>query len=193
MNNSWKRVIAIGCVICGLGVSSLVLADMMYEPSGYIGAAAGRIDVNDSDFEDDDMSGKIYLGGKFGPYLGVEASANDFGDSSTSVSEWELDGATLALVGFLPLNERFGFFAKIGNLWWDADARFMGVGDDFDGSERFGGVGAQFNFNDNFSLRLEYERYKVEIDEDELNVGPGVDIDVDSRVNVASAGLQFNF
>lgn len=193
MKNTWQRAMVIGSIIGGASISSAALADMMYKPSGYIGAAVGRVDVNESDFDDNDTSAKVYLGGKFGPYLGVEASANDFGESSTDVSEWELNGTTLALVGFLPLNERFGFFLKAGNLWWEADASLAGADDDFDGSERFGGVGAQFNFNDNFSMRLEYERYKVEIDEDELGLGFGIDVDADAKVNVASAGLQFNF
>lgn len=193
MKKTLQHAIVIGSLITGSALSTAAVADIMYEPSGYIGAGLGRVDVNDSDFEDEDTSAKVYLGGKFGPYLGVEASVNDFGDSSTDVSEWELNGTTLALVGFLPFNERVALFLKLGNLWWEADASLAGADDDFDGSERFGGIGAQFNFTDNFAMRLEYERYKVEIDEDELGLGGLVDIDAESDVNVASAGLQFNF
>lgn len=100
-----------------------------------------------------------------------------------------MDGKTLAIVGFLPVNDRFGFFIKAGNLWWDADVTFMDLEEDFDGSERFGGIGGLFNFTDMFSMRAEYERYDVELEEDEI----GVDVDSDSKVNVASLGLQFNF
>lgn len=184
---SYRSLMLCG-VICGTPLATNALANDL-NPGGYIGGAYGYLDVNDSDFEGDDDSKKVYVGGKLGRYLGIEGSINDFGETSTSLASWELDGKTLALVGFFPFNESFALFVKGGNLWWDADVSVLGFERDFDGSEVFGGVGVQLNFTDSFSMRGEYERYNVELESEEV----GVDVDSDSKVNIASVGAQFNF
>lgn len=188
MKNIWHHSIVLAGVLFGSIFTANAVADYV-GPGAYIGAGYGLIDVNDSDFEDDDATKKLYFGGKFGRYVGVEAGVHDYGEASSELASWELDGKTLAIVGFLPFNESFSLFAKAGNLWWDADVSVLGIDGDFDGSEVFGGVGAQFSFNKNFALRAEYERYKVELEDDEI----GFDVDSDSKVNVASLGAQFNF
>lgn len=188
MKTKWHHSLIFGSAIGGLlPATPLFAADM--GPGGYVGAGYGIIDVNDSDFDDDDTSGKLYVGGKFGKYIGVEASVNDFGEEGGNIARWELDGKTLSLVGYLPFNDRFALFAKAGSLWWDADIEVLNVEADFDGRENFGGLGVQFNFTDVFSMRAEYERYKVDLEADEV----GVDVDSESDVNVASLGVQFNF
>lgn len=188
MKITWYRSLIIGSAMCGALMSTNVLADNM-KPGAYIGGGYGMVDVNDSEFEDDDVSKKLYVGGKLGPYFGIEGGLHDFGEASNQFASWELDGKTLAVVGFLPFNESFSLFAKAGNLWWDADVSLLGLKGDFDGSEMFGGVGVQLNFTENFAIRAEYERYKVELEADEI----GMDVDSDSKVNIASLGAQFNF
>lgn len=189
MNNiNWRNVRIAGSMLFSSMLCTNTNAEN-FEPAGYVGAAYGMIDVNSSEFEDDDTVGKIYLGGKFGRFIGIEGSINDFGEASNDLSSWELDGKALALVGHLPFNDRFGLFAKVGKLWWEADVSVLGFDVDLDGTEQFAGVGAQFNFTDFFSMRVEYERYDIEFEDDEI----GVDVDSDSKVNVASLGLQFNF
>lgn len=85
MKTTWHRSLVFGCVVCGSLVAVNVMAED-FQPHGYVGAAVGRVDVNDSEFEDDDTSEKVYVGGKFGRYVGIEASVNDFGESSNAIS-----------------------------------------------------------------------------------------------------------
>src|SRR5689334_1512396 len=103
MQTKRQHTIVAGSVLCGtlLAAAPVFAFDPAgYDPAGYIGAGYGRIDVNDSDFDDKDDSKKAYLGFKFNKYIGIEGSVNDFGESSRGAFSWDLKVKTLSLVGF---------------------------------------------------------------------------------------------
>lgn|SRR3990167_9926855 len=186
MNHSIRNSVIALSVAGGVGC----VASVQAEPSGYIGGAYGWEKLQDSDFEDDVNSKKLYFGGKFNSYIGIEASVNDYGEAENDIYKAELDGKTLALMGYMPLTDSFELFIKGGMLWWDADIEVLDVlEDEFDGEEPFFGAGMQFNFSKALSMRVEYERYDVDLTEDEV----GIDVRGETNADVASVGLQFNF
>ncbi|HEX4911812.1 MAG TPA: outer membrane beta-barrel protein [Permianibacter sp.] len=160
------------------------------ESGAYVGAAYGVSRVDGADFDDDDQAIKVFLGGRFNPYFGLEVAVNDYGDSRDGAFSSELLGNTLAAVGFLPLNDRFELFAKAGRLWWKDKVR---VGDSFrdtlDGNENFYGVGANFLVSDAMGFRLELERYEVKLSRSEI----GVELDGTFDVDVVSLGVFLHF
>lgn len=181
-----------GIALCAtMGSASMMFAGhAAAEPGMYLGGAYGQSRVDDSDFEDDNEALKVFVGGKFNDYIGLELAGNDYGESENNIYSSDLTGLTLALMVYLPLTDSFELFVKGGQLWWEADTEVFGTYDDtLDGEETFYGVGMNFNFTDTLSLRVEMERYKVELSQSEIGVG----VDGSSDVDVASVGLLFNF
>lgn len=156
------------------------------EPGFYVGAGIGNAgfevdgndpdlgDIDDLDFEGDDVGYKLLAGYRVMPYFGVEASWNDFGtpDDSTEVgnvqieTEFETDGFDFSLMGILPIGEHFDAFAKAGYFWWDVEgtATSGGIAEivQDSGEDLTYGVGAQWNPGDLFGLRAEYQIYDIE-------------------------------
>jgi len=177
-------VLAVGAGAAFVGNNALADAGM------YAGAAYGETRVNDSDFNGDNPAKKIFLGGKFNRYIGVEAAMNDYGTTGHTGYASDLKGNTLAAVVYLPLSDAFELFVKGGRLWWRDEvtvpATFHGS---MSGNENFYGAGVNFNFNKTISLRLEMERYNVKLNKDKI----GFTVDGSSYVDVASVGVLFNF
>ena len=186
-NLKFNKQAALVALIVTAGSSMSLAANA--DSGVYIGGAGGESRVNDSDFDDNNRVGKAIVGGKFNNYIGVEAAYNDFGDGGNNGYTYDLTGETLALVGYLPFTDSFNIFAKVGNLWWDDDAKVLGVSSRHDGEEIFYALGMNFNFTKVLTLRVELERYKVELSQDEI--GPGVDGSFD--LDVATVGVLFNF
>ncbi len=176
--------------------SSIVFAtnSAWAEPGFYVGGAYGQNSVNDSDFDDKNPAIKIFAGGKFNDYIGLEAAINDYGEAERTGYSAELSGNTLAVVGFLPIMDCCELFIKGGQLWWKDKVEVLDTfSDTLNGNESFYGVGADFNLSESKSssiaLRLEMERYKVELSQNEI----GADVDGSSDVDVASVSVLFNF
>lgn len=168
--------------ILALGFASLAQAA---EPGFYVGASIGNAgievegndpdlgDIDDRDFDGDDVGYKLLAGYRFVPYFGVEASWNDFGtpDDATEIgnvpieTEFETDGFDLSLMGILPLGESFDLFAKAGYFVWDVEGRASSAGVaasvQDDGEDLTYGAGAQWNPG-RFGLRAEYQIYDIE-------------------------------
>ncbi len=158
------------------------------EPGYYVGGAYGLSRVNDSDFDENNNSVlKIFVGGKYNDYIGVEGAVNDYGTSGQNGYSSDLTGNTIALVGFYPLADRFEVFIKGGRLWWrDKVVVFNTLSDTLTGNDNFYGVGVNFNLSEIIALRAEMERYKVG---DEI----GFNADASAHVDVASLGVSMNF
>ena len=86
-------------------------------------------------------------------------------------------GPTAAILGLLPLGERFELHGKAGLYFSDTRLRTRIRDDAFgenivhgeiDGSDRdvFAGVGGAWHINDRYSVRFEYQRYLDVGDED---------------------------
>lgn len=165
-----------------LGFGSLAQAA---EPGLYGGAGIGNAgievegndpdlgDIDDRDFDGDDVGYKLLAGYRIAPYFGVEASWNDFGtpDDATEIgnvpieTEFETDGFDISAMGILPIGESFDLFAKAGYFIWDLEGTSSSGGVvesvENDGEDLTYGVGAQWNPG-SFGLRLEYQIYDVE-------------------------------
>jgi len=181
-----------GIALCAtIGSAAIIFAgNAAAEPGMYVGGAYGQSRVDDSDFDDNNPAYKIFVGGKFNDYIGLELAGNDFGEAESGIYSSDLTGVTLALMVYLPLTDSFELFVKGGQLWWENDVKILNTyNDKLDGEELFYGVGMNFKFTDTLSLRVELERYKVELSQNEIGVG----VDGSFNVDVASVGLLLNF
>jgi OmpA-OmpF porin, OOP family len=177
-----KRVVFASVAIMLFAVAGTAAAQ------GYIGAGAGITKAESdvcaglSNCDDEDTGMKIFGGFKFNPNVGLEASWVDLGEVSASVpggtATGEVDGFGLAVVGMIPLNEKFGLFGKVGAYMWDSTVSAPGFGSvSDDGTDIMFGGGVNWNLTTRFGLRAEWERF---------------DIDGDN-IDFISIGAQFNF
>jgi OOP family OmpA-OmpF porin len=156
------------------------------EPGLYVGAGLGNAgievdgndpdigDVSDFDFDDSDTGYKLFAGFRFVDWFGVEAGWHDFGEPEDSQdvlgvpveTEFETDGFDATLVGYLPVGDRFDFFAKVGMFHWDVNARTEsgGLAERFedDGDDLTYGIGAQGFLLGRLGLRAEYQVFDID-------------------------------
>jgi OOP family OmpA-OmpF porin len=188
-SSSMKKVTGLALSVA-IGSGLWAAANTAYADSGvYIGAAYGLGRVDGGDFKDDTSVLKAFVGAKLNSYVGIEGGIHDFGGADNNGFRSDLTGKSLALTGFMPLGESFELFAKVGNLWWESDVKYLGLTNGQSGRELFYGAGVNLNFNPSLALRLEFERYKVELTSDEV----GINIDGTTDVDVASVGIVFAF
>lgn len=188
-SSSAKKITSLALSVA-LGSGLWIAASTAYADLGvYIGAAYGLGRVDGGDFKDDTSVLKAFVGAKFNSYVGIEGGIHDFGGADNNGFRSDLTGQSLALAGFMPLGESVELFAKVGNLWWDSDVKYLGLTNSQSGRELFYAAGLNVYFNPSLALRLEFERYKVELTSDEV----GIDIDGSTDVDVASVGVVFAF
>ena len=148
--------------------------------------------------DDKDSGWKILGGYSFNEWLALEGSYADLGEFSARATlnppgqlfgETSVQGASLDLVGTLPLTSRFSALARLGlgNMRVEQDFSNPALGAYFtsesnrDFHENYG-VGLEYRFSDAFALRTEYERYKI--DDNRLT---------DNHVDMLSLGVVFRF
>ncbi len=160
------------------------------DPGFYVAGSVGQASVDetiDSTFsiDDEDTSFSLSAGYSFNDYFAVEGGYIDFGEVSDSFSiagvtgkvKAEADGWDLALVGSLPVSEKFSLTGRAGYLFWDADIKATATGlpsisDNEDGNDLFYGVGAEYRFTNQWSLTGGWDRYELDdVDFDNLHVG----------------------
>lgn len=166
-------------------MSAFACAAQAAEPGFYVGAGIGNSgveidgndpnlgDIDDRDFNGDDVAYKLLAGFRVVDWFGVEASWNDFGtpDDAAEVgnvpieTEFETDGFDLSAMGILPVGESFDLFAKAGYFIWDLEGNANNGGViervENDGEDFTYGAGAQWNPG-NFGVRAEYQIYDIE-------------------------------
>ena len=172
-----------------VGIIALLLAVVTMqshaESNGYVGFRISQAIVDESGIDGDDTGAKFFGGYKFNDYFAIEGGYYDFGDIIDSgsltnpSSRLEIEGVSLAAVGFIPASDNVSWFGKIGIHYWDADtvgsiSTPLSTNSDTD---TFYGVGLDYVINDRWSLRGEIERYEVE----------------DLDLNVGSVGVSFKF
>jgi OOP family OmpA-OmpF porin len=111
----------------------------------YVGAGAGVART-----QSDHDSWKGYVGYQFNPNWGVELGYTSLGENQGSKAE----ARTLAVVGTLPLNDRWSVLGKLGQSWNHAD-----TGDVTSRTDLLVGAGIGYSLTQNLGLRLEYEEY----------------------------------
>ncbi len=150
----------------------------------YFGGGAGyfRLEENDfldqnDDFKDNRWSWNVHAGAQFNPVFSLEGGFLDFGDLNDGDFRLKADGTYAAALVHIPLGG-VAPFAKIGQLWWDAELDGPGFLDGRDdGNDTFYGFGVRFGDGPGPQLRLEYDRMALD----------------DTDVDLASVKLQYRF
>ena len=140
------------------------------EDSGfYVGAGAGVTTQNNAVFHGSDTSFRLLAGYSLNRYFAVEGGYADGGTQTDSVGTRHVDasakGAFAAVLGKLPIGERFAPYAKFGYAFYDATSTATG------GTQRttikitadrilFGG-GVEMKLGEHGSLRADYEKVRV--------------------------------
>ncbi len=156
--------------------------------------AAGFDDVDiESSLDDSDIGWGLEIGYRFNRYIAAEFGYVDLGEMAyeaiLTVSEagatfpvevsvrLQSTGPFAAVVGMLPVSERFDVHAKAGLYVADTRVRTRARDIAFDENifheeidageqEVFAGIGGTWNINDSYSLRFEYQRF-LDVGDDE--------------------------
>jgi len=142
-------------------------SSMLPWPGGYVGFGVGR-----SKFESDCSSGfacesrdtgyKLFMGGRLHEMVSLEVGYIDFGKVSRDGGSLNAHGATLSLVGSLPVAEGISLIGRVGTTYASTN-RSAAVGST--GSENgFGvhyGAGVGFSLTRTVQLVAEWERHQV--------------------------------
>ena len=205
----------LGIMGCAVMVSPYALADdSFWYMGGNIGQSKAKIDdksinrqlidsgstsstINE---DDNDWAYKLFGGYQFNDNFAIEAGYFDLGQFSyktTTVPEGALNGkinlkgVNLDLVGFLPLNETFSAFARVGANYARTDGTFSSSGAVSGPADATptktsihykAGVGLQYDLSRSLGLRAEAERYRI----DDSVGGQG-------DINLFSLGLVYRF
>lgn len=188
-----KTVVPFACAALLALPATVAFSAPEKEPGLYLGANYGYLKVKDDEFEDDQDSYQIILGGDFNPYFGIEGSFIDFGNYGGNLAKADTDGFTLAAKFSLPLTDFISLHARGGQLWWNTDYSVLGFKNSADGEELFWGLGASFYLTDNFAITLDYNRYNVEFTDDEVGLLAADSLRADTDLDQAAAGIQFTF
>ena len=159
----------------------LPLAGAQAQDSGfYLGAGIGQskftewCDIPLASCKDTDTSWKVLGGYRFNRYIAAEGTYVDWGEVTASTASGAQAAADqysygLAVVGTLPLGERFELFGKAGFLMTEQETRRITPNPSTlnrDETEFHYGLGARFLFTKNWALRGEWEnteKLKVEM------------------------------
>jgi OmpA-OmpF porin, OOP family len=153
------------------------------DPGFYLGGALGQSKFKEwcdtggspitlASCEDTDTSWKVLGGYRFNRYVAAEASYLDWGEVTVGTSTGARAAATqssygLAVVGTLPIGERFELFGKAGFLKTEQETRRITPNPSTfnrDETELNYGLGVKYAFTRNWALRGEWENT------DKLNV-----------------------
>jgi OmpA-OmpF porin, OOP family len=128
--------------------------------------------------DDKDTGFKVYAGGKFRDWLGLEVSYLDLGSAQFNGTSEHARGLNVSAVLGIPLGGSSSIFAKGGATY----GRLTFGGDRETGWEPSVGLGAAIGINRNWQVRVDWDRLRFE--------APGSGKD---NVNMVSAGLQFRY
>jgi opacity protein-like surface antigen len=145
-------------------------AALALEPSGYVGAGAGRSRLHTelsadglaATIDDEQTAWKLFGGGRLG-VVGLEGGYVDFGRLDMSFNGTPAQVHATGFEGFATLNLRLGpatLFAKGGALNWTADAEVGGLPADRSGTAAAWGAGAIVQLTGRMAARAEYEAYE---------------------------------
>ena len=183
------KAILLGSLLAIASISSVAFAgDEGFYAGGNIGV--GKPNVNTPNGEDKSSSvvGGIVLGYKFSKYLGVEGEYTGIGKVTDKVSGTvKGDAASIAAIGFLPLNDEFNLYGKLGLA--ATKTKVSSSLAPMDGDTRTSvtyGLGGEYNLNKNIGIRIGWDHYNAAIKDvtnSKNNFG----------ANVLNVGAVYNF
>ncbi|HEY6094774.1 MAG TPA: porin family protein [Gallionellaceae bacterium] len=132
---------------------------------GYVGVSLGSGQIDISGLNSTTSLG-FFGGYSFNENFSAEIAYYDFGSQDLAPG-FTLKSSALSMsgVGFLPINEQFSLFAKLGFASTSLDLTGFSTESNTDFTYGFGG---QINVNPQFAIRAGYDVYKV---------GSGVSVD----------------
>jgi OOP family OmpA-OmpF porin len=142
-----------------------------------INVGQSKYDLSCSGCDEKDTGFKIYGGGKFRDWLGLELSYLDLGKANIPGGDEHARGVNASAVLGLPFGGGSSIFAKGGATYGQTD---LG-GTRTRGWEPSYGVGAAIGVARNWQVRLDWDRLRFEV--------PGGKHDVD----FLSAGVQYRY
>jgi len=169
------------------------------------GALDNTLSINGASGINSDQSGthgqwRLQLGYQFTPNLAVEGGYIDLGKANydatfsggNASAEWKSGGVDLALVGSLPLSNKFTMLGKLGAIstktttsWRSAGITGLPSGDESKSETKpFVGVGASYALMPKSDLRLEYEHFS--------DIGDA-HLTGNADVNTVSLGMSYHF
>ncbi|MDP8566791.1 porin family protein [Methylophilus aquaticus] len=127
-------------------------------------------------------------GYKFNDYFGIEGQYTGIGKVTDNVSgSVKADALSLTAVGFVPLNDGFNLYGKLGVA--STKSKVSGDLPVYSDATHTGatyGLGAEYHFDKNIAMRVGWDRYKAAVD-----VTGGGSKTFDS--NVTSVGFTYSF
>ncbi|MEO8038911.1 MAG: outer membrane beta-barrel protein [Betaproteobacteria bacterium] len=155
----------------------------------YVGISAGKADYrgdcpSGTGCEDEDTGGKIYTGGKFNDWLGLELGYVYLGRPETLGGRQDAQGLNFSVVGSVPIGTVVGLNAKVGTVYgWTNTQGNVPVA--YAGRDQgFGlsyGFGATVSVTKQVQLRVDWDRYHMPFR------------GRDDNVDMISAGVQYLF
>lgn len=127
-------------------------------------------------------------GYKFNDYFGIEGQYTGIGKVTDNVNgSVKADALSLTAVGFVPLNDGFNLYGKLGVA--STKSKVSGDLQTYNDATHTGatyGLGAEYHFDKHIAMRVGWDRYKAEAD-----VTGGGSKTFDS--NVTSVGFTYSF
>jgi len=162
-----------------------------YTSQGYVGINLGTSEYDTACYgpfscENPDVAGKIYVGGQFNPFLGMEIGYVNGGKSYRNGGRLTAQGLNVSVVGNLPVSNRFDIFGKIGGTygWTDTSASPLLLGYETGSRNGLGlsyGAGVAFDLDKRNQLLAEWDRQ-------EFRFRPGTD-----SVNLYTVGWKYKY
>jgi OmpA-OmpF porin, OOP family len=170
-------------------VSSIAYAD---DEGFYAGAnlGIGKPNISTPNGTDKNSSavGGIILGYKFNKYLGVEGEYTGIGKVTDKLKGTAKgDAASLSAIGFLPLNDDFNLYGKLGvaHTKTTVSSSLAPMNDATRNSVTYG-LGGEYNFDKNIGMRIGWDHYNAAVDNAANNKS-------NVNANVVSVGVVYNF
>jgi OmpA-OmpF porin, OOP family len=157
----------------------------------YVGAnlGIGKPDINTTNGTSKSSSavGGAILGYKLNKYVGVEGQYTGVGKVTDKVNGTAKgDAASLTAIGFLPLNDEFNLYGKLGvaHTKTTVSSNLTPMNDATRTAITYG-IGSEYNFNKNIGMRLGWDHYNAAIDRSNSSKN--------FNANVVSVGAVYNF
>jgi len=184
-----SKIILLGSFILLTGISSSVFAG---DEGFYAGAniGGGRLGVNslNGDSKKSSVVGGIVLGYKFNKYIGVEGEYTGIGKVTDNVTgSIKGDAGSIAVIGFLPLNDDFNLYGKLGAAVSKTTvSSSLAPMSDATRTAVTYGIGGEYNLNKNIGIRLGWDHYNAAVNDFTSNK-------INANGNVISVGAVYNF
>jgi OmpA-OmpF porin, OOP family len=182
-----KEIITVIIITLASSFSAQALAAGGFEPGWYVGADFGHTEIkpdNEAFLSNKDISDTVFSihgGYRVNPYFAIEATYADMGDYSYRAyfcpdvcipegTSFEISSSSrrfdLALVGSIPLGERFEAYAKVGFSRAEVESEFRSLDSisfqsKDSSTDAFYGVGLRLHFDTPWSLRLQWDRTQL--------------------------------